>query len=101
MARTKGIYSVGRDLLLLAWTAGFVGRTVYEWSVWPESTLFFGPFWFVRSHGLDVCSGLSLLTLITLLFSFPLKPGLTTAVLSALGFSLWVLVGFFGWGTGV
>lgn len=100
MGRKRGLFWACREVLLLGWAAAFAGRTVYEWSVWPDSTLFFGPFWFVRSHGLGVWSGLMLATLLLLLFAFPLRPRLTTAVLSLLGFSLWVTLGFLGWGTG-
>jgi hypothetical protein len=86
--------------LLLIWTGIFVIAMAYYWAIWPDASLLFGPFWIVRYNGLDPCTGFGIFLLLAVLFTFPAKPGVLTAIVSLCGFLLWCAAGAVGMGIG-
>src|SRR5258707_925152 len=86
--------------LLLTWTGVFLGLMCYHWNAWPNCSILFGPFFIVRYNGLDPCTAFGTLILMSLLFAFPMRPGIFTALASAAGFVLWVFAGIVGQGIG-
>jgi hypothetical protein len=82
--------------LFAIWTAAFLGIMAWNWGVWPKASITFGPFWFVRSEGLEALTAIGIVILLSMLFAFPARPGVFTAILSAAGFGLWCAAGMIG-----
>jgi len=78
----------------------FVGVMAFHWNAWPNCSILFGTFWVVRYNGLDPCTGFGTLILLSLLFAFPIRPGVFAALASAVGFLLWLFAGVIGEGIG-
>lgn len=86
--------------LFLIWTGVFISVMAYNWTSWPNASIVFGPFWIVRYNGLDPGLAFCILILLSMLFAFPAKPNVWTALVSAAGFWLWYVAGIAGEGIG-
>jgi hypothetical protein len=89
-----------RVSLFLIWTGVFIGVMAYNWAAWPNASIMFGPFWIVRYNGLDPGLAFCILILLSMLFAFPAKPNVFTALVSAAGLCLWFVAGMVGEGIG-
>ena len=78
----------------------FGALMTYEWLRWPNGSAWLGPLGFFWYFGPNV-EGLAItLTLLPLVFAFPLKPHPVTALLSLLGLMAWACMGTLAQGIG-
>jgi hypothetical protein len=87
-----------RVILLLVWTGSFSGLMAYEWTVWPNGSFLFGPFWFIRLHVMDRGELCISFVAFLMLFLFPLKPTVQTFIVFVSGVLLWCFLGMVAWG---
>lgn len=72
----------------------------YHWNAWPNCSILFGPFFIVRYNGLDLGTSVGTCVLLSILFAYPIRPSVFTAIASAIGFLLWLFAGLIGEGVG-
>jgi hypothetical protein len=86
--------------LRVAATGSFTALMALEWSLWPNGSPLLGPLGIIWYNGADPCTLTITAFLLPVVFAFPLKPCLLTALLSLLGLMAWTFLGVIAIGIG-
>lgn len=91
---------VVRWLVRLVFAAGFGALITAEWKSWPNGSPLLGPFGIVWYNGIGIESAAICAISLALLFAFPVKPGVITALVSFVGAVNWFFWGLVALGIG-
>lgn len=91
---------VVRWLVRLVCAAAFSALMTVEWKRWPDGSPLLGPLGIVWYNGIGMESAAICAISLAMLFAFPMKPGLITALVSLVGAVNWFFWGVVALGIG-